>query len=448
VTDAPDRLSKQGALKLAGRAFGHRNYRLFFAGQGISLIGTWMQQIAMSWLVYRLTGSPSLLGLIGFVTMAPVFFVTSVAGVFVDRWDRRRLLLLTNLLAMIQAAILGVLTLTGHIAVWHIFVLGCCLGFVNAFDMPTRQAFLIDIVERKEDLNNAIALNSTMFNGARLVGPALAGLTVAAFGEGICFLINSLSFLAIIVALLAMRIRPRVKKADAGRPLEGFKEGYRYAFGFLPIRYCVMLVGLMALIGMQHSTLMPVFAKDVLHGGAHTLGFLVSASGTGALLAAFYFASRKTVLGLDRLASIAVGLFGCANLAFCFSRSVTFSLFTMVVSGLGMMSAFLACNTIIQTVVEEDKRGRVMSFHAMASMGTVPFGSLIAGIVASHVGAPHAVFLSAGCCIVGSFFFALKVPSLRAATRPVYVALGIIKEVSAEAPRGATHSLPQRTRTS
>jgi len=427
MTDAPDRLNKQGALQVAGRAFGHRNYRLFFAGQGTSLIGTWMQQIAMSWLVYRLTGSPSLLGVISFITMAPVFFVTSVAGVFVDRWDRCRLLLLTNLLAMIQAAILGVLTLTGHIVVWHIFVLGFCLGFVNAFDMPTRQAFLIDIVERKEDLNSAIALNSTMFNGARLVGPALAGLTVAVFGEGICFLINSLSFLAIIMALLAMKIKPRAKKAAASRPFDGFKERYRYVFGFLPIRYCIMLLALMAFIGMQHATLMPVFAKDILHGGAHTLGFLVSASGIGALLSAFYFASRKSVIGLERLASIAVGLFGCANLVFSFSRSLTLSLFAMVVSGLGMMSAFLACNTIIQTVVEEDKRGRVMSFHAMASMGTMPFGSLIAGIVASHLGAPHAVLISAGCCVVGSFFFARKVPSLRSAIRPVYIALGIIK---------------------
>ena len=218
MKDASDGLNKRGPLQAAARAFGHRNYRLFFAGQGTSLIGTWMQQIAMSWLVYRLTGSPSLLGAISFITMAPVFFVTAAAGVFVDRWDRRLLLILTNLFAMIQAAILGVLAITGYIAVWHIFALGFCLGFVNAFDMPTRQAFLSDIVERKEDLNNAIALNSTMFNGARLVGPALAGLTVAAFGEGICFLINSLSFLAIIVALLAMRIKPRAKKTAAAGP--------------------------------------------------------------------------------------------------------------------------------------------------------------------------------------------------------------------------------------
>jgi MFS family permease len=432
MTDMPD--SRQGGLQFAWRAFSHRNYRLFFAGQGMSLIGTWMQQIAMSWLVYRLTGSPALLGLIGFVTMTPMFLVTSVAGVFVDRWNRRRLLLLTNLLAMIQAAILGVLTLTGYIAVWHIFSLGFCLGFVNAFDMPTRQAFVINMVEGKEDLNNAIALNSAMFNGARLVGPALAGLTVAVFGEGICFLINSLSFLAIILALLAMRIVPTAKKATESLPFEGFKEGYRYVFGFLPVRYCILLLALMNLIGMQYATLMPVFARDVLHGGAHTLGFLVSASGVGALLSALYFASRKSVIGLERFAAIAPGLFGCANMVFSFSRSVTLSLFAMVVSGAGMMTALLACNTIIQTVVEEDKRGRVMSFHAMASVGTMPFGSLIAGIVAAHLGAPHAVLISAGCCVMGSFFFVRKVRSVRSATRPVYVALGIVTEMPAEKP--------------
>ncbi len=434
MTNPPDRSYKQGALLFAGRAFGHRNYRLFFAGQGTSVIGTWMQQIAMSWLVYRLTGSPALLGLIGFIAMAPMFFVTSIAGVFVDRWNRRRLLFLTNLLAMIQAAVLGVLTLTGHIAVWHIFVLGFCLGFVNAFDMPTRQAFLVDMVERKEDLNNAIALNSAMFNGARLIGPALAGLTVAVFGEGICFLINSLSFLAIILALLAMKIKPRAKKAAARRPFEGFKEGCRYAFGFLPIRYCIMLLALMSLIGMQHSTLMPVFAKDVLHGGAHTLGFLVSASGVGAFLSALYFASRKSVMGLERFASLALGLFGCANMVFSFSRSATLSLFTMVASGAGMMTVLLTCNTIIQTVVEEDKRGRVMSFHAMASVGAMPFGSLIAGTMAAHLGAPHAVLISAGCCVVGSLFFVRKIPSLRSSIRPRYVALGIIKETPDETP--------------
>jgi MFS family permease len=433
MSQQSDKPERRGTLQFASRAFGHRNYRLFFTGQGISLIGTWMQQIAMSWLVYRLTGSASLLGLIAFISMAPMFFATSIAGVFIDRWDRRRLLLATNSFAMVQAAILTVLTLTGHIAVWHIFVLGFCLGLVNAFDMPTRQSFVIDMVERKQDLNNAIALNSAMFNGARLVGPALAGLAVAAFGEGICFLLNSASFLSIILALLAMRIKPRTEKAARGKPLEGIKEGYRYAFGFLPIRYCIMVLALMNGIGMQYAVLMPVFAKDVLHGGAHTLGFLVSASGSGALVSALYLASRKSVVGLEKLASIALGLFGCASLAFCLSRSVTLSLFAMIISGAGMMTVLIGCNTIMQTVVEEDKRGRVMSFHAMATMGTMPFGSLIAGTLAAHLGAPRAVLISAGCCIIGAFVFFWKLPKLRSATRPVYVAHGIIKEMLTEA---------------
>ncbi len=423
-----DKTTNRGALQFVGRAFSHRNYRLFFAGQGTSLIGTWMQQIAMSWLVYRLTGSPALLGVIGFISMMPMFFMTSIAGVFIDHWNRHRLLMLTNSLAMIQAAILAVLTLTGHIAVWHVLVLGFCLGFVNAFDMPTRQSFVIDMVERKQDLNNAIALNSAMFNGARLVGPALAGLTVAAFGEGICFVINSLSFLAIILALLAMKIKPRVSKTVTMKPLEGIKEGYRYAFGFLPIRYCIMLLALMNLIGMQYATLMPVFAKDVLHGGAHTLGFLVSASGAGALVSALYLASRKNVLGLERLASVALGLFGCSNLVFALSRSVTLSLGVMVLSGIGMMVVLIGCNTIMQTVVEEDKRGRVMSFHAMATLGTMPFGSLMAGTLAAHLGASRAVLISATCCIIGAVVFAKKVPELRAATRPIYISHGIITD--------------------
>ncbi len=423
-----DKTTNRGALQFVGRAFSHRNYRLFFAGQGTSLIGTWMQQIAMSWLVYRLTGSPALLGVIGFISMMPMFFMTSIAGVFIDHWNRHRLLMLTNSLAMIQAAILAVLTLTGHIAVWHVLVLGFCLGFVNAFDMPTRQSFVIDMVERKQDLNNAIALNSAMFNGARLVGPALAGLAVAAFGEGICFVINSLSFLAIILALLAMKIKPRVSKTVTMKPLEGIKEGYRYAFGFLPIRYCIMLLALMNLIGMQYATLMPVFAKDVLHGGAHTLGFLVSASGAGALVSALYLASRKNVLGLERLASVALGLFGCSNLVFALSRSVTLSLGVMVLSGIGMMVVLIGCNTIMQTVVEEDKRGRVMSFHAMATLGTMPFGSLMAGTLAAHLGASRAVLISATCCIIGAVVFAKKVPELRAATRPIYISHGIITD--------------------
>jgi MFS family permease len=421
-------LYSKSTLRFAGRAFRHRNYRLFFVGQGTSLIGTWMQQVAVGWLVYRLTGSASLLGIIGFISMAPMFFMTSIAGVFVDRWDRRHVLLTTNILAMVQAATLAVLTLSGHIAIWHLLILGFTLGIVNAFDMPTRQSFVIDMVLQKEDLNNAIALNSAMFNSARLVGPALAGIAVAALGEGICFLINSLSFVAIIVALLSMKVTPKTGKAKASRPLEGYREGYRYAFGFMPIRHCLLLLVLMNLIGMQFTTLMPVFAKDILHGGPHIFGFLISFSGFGALLSALYMASRKNALGLERLGPLALALFACSMFVFSFSRDVYLSLAAMLVSGIGMMMVLISCNTIIQSLVDEDKRGRVMSFHAMATLGSMPFGSLIAGNVASYIGAPDAVFGSALCCLGGSIYFAWRAPLVRSIARPVYVAHGLVKD--------------------
>jgi MFS family permease len=429
-----ERHGGRGGLQFATRAFGHRNYRLFFAGQGTSLIGTWMQQIAMSWLVYKLTGSPLLLGLIGFTGQAPLFFFTSFAGVLIDRWERRPLLLTTNILAMTHAITLAVLTLSGLIAVWHLFVLSFFLGLINAFDMPTRQSFVIDLVERKEDLNNAIALNSAMFNAARLIGPSLAGLTIAAVGEGICFTINGVSFLAIIAALAAMKITPKKKVASTMlHPLEGFREGYRYAFGFMPIRYCLMLMALLNFMGMQYVVLMPVFAKDVLHGGPHTLGFLIAASGTGALVAALLLASRKSVVDLERLVSVALGFFGCAILVFALSRNVTLSLAAMFFSGMGTMTVLAGGNTIIQSVVDEDKRGRVMSFHAMATLGTMPFGSLVAGSLASSFGAPRAVFVAGACCLLGSFYFIRRTPQLRAAARPIYVNHGLIKETPREA---------------
>jgi MFS family permease len=419
-------------IAFAGRAFGHRNYRLFFGGQVVSLVGTWMQQIAMSWLAYRLTGSPFLLGLIGFVGQTPMFFLTSVAGVLIDRWSRRPLLITTNILAMTHAIILAILTLTGHIAVWHLFVLAFFLGMINAFDMPTRQSFVIDLVERKEDLNNAIALNSAMFNAARLVGPSLAGVIVAALGEGLCFSLNGLSFLAIIGALLAMKISPK-EKAAPGHPFEGFKEGFRYAFGFMPIRHCLLLMALLNFMGMQYVVLMPIFAKDVLHGGPHTFGFLIAASGTGALITALGLASRRSAAGLERIVPFALGCFGCGIVLFSFSRSVPLSLLAMFLSGTGMMAVLAGGNTIIQTVVDEDKRGRVMSFHAMATLGMMPFGSLIAGSLASSLGAPHAVLISGGCCLLGSFYFIWKIPELRAATRPVYTAHGLTRERSRSA---------------
>ncbi len=419
----------RSTFKFVVRALGHRNYRLFFAGQGTSLIGTWMQRIAMSWLVYRLTSSPFLLGLVGFAGQIPTLLFASFAGVFIDRWNRHRILLATQTLAMIQALLLAVLTLTGLVAVWHIFVLAICLGLINAFDTPARQSFVIDMLEDKEDLGNAIALNSFMVNGARLLGPSLAGVAVAAFGEGICFLLNALSFLAIVLALLAMRIQSRPRVPVTSRPVQGLKEGYRYAFGFAPIRYLLMLLGLTSVMGMPYAVLMPIFARDILHGGAHTLGFLMGAAGIGALISAAYLASRKSIAGLGRVIVFGSAAFGCGLISFSFSRHLSLSLAFMMVTGFGMMTVLTSCNTVLQTIVDEDKRGRVMSFYTMAFMGMVPLGSLMGGSLASRIGAPHTLMFGGACCIAAACLFARKLPLIHAMVLPIYRERGIIGEV-------------------
>jgi MFS family permease len=361
-----------------------------------------------------------------------MFLFASIAGTFVDGWNRHKLLMATQTAAMVQAGILAALTLTGHIAIWHIFVLSFFLGVINAFDMPTRQAFVVEMVEDRADLSNAIALNSAMFNAARLVGPSLAGLTVAAFGEGVCFLLNSLSFLAVLLALLAMRLRHKATRRRTSRPFEGLKEGYQYAFGFAPIRYLLLVLVILNFFGMQYVVLMPVFARDILHGGAHTQGFLVAASGVGAFVSAIYLASRKSVVGLERMAFQGLALFGLSVMAFGFSRNFYLSLVLMAFAGVFMMIVLISCNTIIQTIVDEDKRGRVMSFHAMSTVGSMPFGALAAGVLASYVGAPYAVFVSSACCMAAACIFGLKLPRLRSMTRPIYVARGFIEETSPE----------------
>jgi MFS family permease len=406
-------------LAFVTRALRHRNYRLFFSGQGLSLIGTWMQRLAVSWLIYRLTGSPFMLGLIGFIGQLPLFVVAPFAGVFVDRWDRFRLLLLTQILSLIQATILTILTLTGHVAVWHLFVLAACLGVINAFDMPVRQSFVIDLVgQRREDLANAIALNSVMVNGARLVGPVCAGLAVAALGEGVCFLLNALSFLAIVVALLLMRLEPGKRKATKGRPLEGLVEGYRYAFGFPPIRYTLIVLALVSLMGMPYQVLMPVFAGSVLHSGASALGFLMSAAGIGALISAAVLATRKSAAGIEIMIVLGTILFGLGLVGFSFSRYMVLSMAAMVFVGYGMMTALTSCNTMLQTAVDEDKRGRIMSLYAMAFQGMVPFGNLMAGSLASRIGAPNTETVAGLCCVAAAVFFMRKLPAIRRILRP------------------------------
>ncbi len=402
------------------RALRHRNYQLFFSGQGLSLIGTWMQRLAVSWLVYRLTGSAFLLGLVGFVGQLPLFVFASFAGVLVDRWSRYRLLLLTQILAMVQASVLAALTLTGQVMVWHVFLLAASLGIINAFDMPVRQSFVIDLVgQQTDDLANAIALNSIMVNGARLVGPFLAGMTVAALGEGICFLFNAVSFLAIVVALLLMRNIPHRKEAARkGRPLAGLKDGYRYAYSNLPIRYALFTLALVSLMGVPYQVLMPIFAKDVLHGGPSTLGYLMAAAGVGALLSAGNLASRKNVAGIENYIVIGSALFGCGLIVFSFSRHIGVSLAAMLCAGFGMMMTLTSCNTMLQTTVDEDKRGRIMSFYAMAFQGMTPFGNLMTGSLASHVGPTGAVLTGGLCCIATSALLIKRLPLIRRMTRP------------------------------
>ena len=412
------------------RAFKHRNYRLFFSGQGISLIGTWMQQIALGWLVYRLTDSAFLLGLVSFSSQIPTFLLASFAGVLADRYDKHKIIIITQIMAMIQASMLAILTLTDSIHVWHVISLAVFIGVINAFDMPTRQTFIIDLVEDKNDLPNAIALNSSMFNAARLIGPTVAGILISLFGEGICFLINAISYIAVISALLSMRIKPSIKELKKEKVLKGLKEGIKYAYNFIPIRTLLILIGIANLAGMPYTVLMPVFAKDILHGDANTLGYLLGAVGVGAFVGAMYLASRKSVIGLGKWISIAGAIFSIGLILFSFSTSLLFSLPLMVLAGFGMMMTMASSNTLIHTLVDDDKRGRIMSLYVMAFMGTAPFGSLIAGALSNEIGAPNTILLSGITCLFSALWFAKQLPTLRKHVKPIYIKLGIIPEVS------------------
>ncbi len=417
-------------LSLIFRALSSRNYRLFFGGQGISLIGTWMQQIAMSWLVYRMTNSPFLLGLIGFSSQICSLFFSPFAGVISDRWNRHRILVATQSLAMIQALILAVLTFTGVVTVLHLILLALFLGFVNAFDMPTRQAFVVEMVEKREDLANAIALNSFLFNSARLVGPSIAGVLISILGEGMCFLLNALSFLAVILALLAMKMTSHKKQILQTRIFQEFKEGLVYGLGFPPIRSILLFLGWISLIGTANTTLMPIFAKKVLHGGPQTYGFLMAAIGAGAIIGAIFLASRRSVLGLGRIIVIASGIFGIGLISFSLSHFLWLSFSVLFLVGFGMMVHMASSNTILQTMVDDDKRGRVMSLYVMAFMGMAPLGSLIGGSLADLVGAPYTLAFGGASCLLGSFIFSKKLPAIRKMARPIYIRKGILSEKS------------------
>ena len=410
------------------RALRYRNYRLFFGGQIVSLLGTWITTTATSWLVYRLTHSAVLLGLVGFAGQFPAFLLGPFAGILVDRWDRRKLLVGTQTVSMLQSLLLAALTLSGRVTIEAIVLLSILQGLVNAFDMPGRQAFVIALIENKADLGNAIALNSSMVNVARLLGPSIAGAVIAATSEGWCFLIDGVSYLGVIAALLLMRVPVRAASARP-RALEQFMEGVRYAFGFSPIRSIMLLLALVSLVGVPYSVLMPIFATTVYHGGPHTLGLLMTASGAGALIGALWLARRRSVVGLGRFIVIASALFGAGLTAFSFSRVLWLALPCLVVAGFGFMGQMAASNTIIQTIVDDAKRGRVMSFYMMAFLGTAPFGSLMAGWLSSRIGAPHTLLVGGISCLAGAAWFACRLPALRTLVRPIYVDLGILPQL-------------------
>ena len=433
----------------AWRSLRYRNFRLFFGGQTISLIGTWMTRIATSWLVYRLTGSALLLGTVSFAGQIPTFLFAPFAGVLVDRLNRRQVLVWTQTLSMIQSFLLAALTLSGHITVDLILILSVMQGIVNAFDMPGRQAFMVEMVGDRADLGNAIAINSSMVNVARLIGPSLAGMLIAATSEGWCFLIDGISYIAVIASLLMMQLNAAVVRRAATSMLTELKEGWSYVAGFMPIRTILSLFAVISLMGMPFVVLMPIFAANVLKGGPHTLGFLMGAMGVGALISALSLAARKSVRGLIRMIPVAAAVFGLGLIGFGLSHVFWLSMLTVSVAGAGMMQGMAASNTIIQTLVSEDKRGRVMSYYTMAFMGMAPFGSLLAGAMAHNIppthmgfvtgpilaGAQWTVILNGLVVVLGAAWFVTRLPALRRVVRPIYQEMGIIpaaREMAAE----------------
>lgn len=417
-------------LAVMGRALRHRNYRLFFAGQGTSLIGTWVTRVATSWLVYRLTHSAFLLGVVGFATQIPTFLVASFAGVLIDRWNRHRVLVATQVLAMLQSALLAIFALTGTITVWHVLVLGTFQGVINAFDTPARQAFVVEMVDARDDLPNAIALNSSMVNGARLIGPSVAGVLIAAVGEGWCFALDAVSYLAVIASLLAMRLSVRARPTHKVKVLIELREGFRYVVSVVPIRSILLLLALVSFTGVPYMVLMPIFAAQVLRGGPHTLGLLTASSGVGAVVGVLWLASRREVLGLGRIICLAGGAFGAGLVGFGLSRTLWLSSLLLVVTGGGMMVQMAASNTLLQTLVEDDKRGRVMSFYTMAFFGMVPLGSLAAGVLGDRIGTPATVVWGGAATLVAILLFARKLPDLRRLARPIFVQRGILPEIA------------------
>jgi MFS family permease len=414
------------SLSHAWRAMRHRNFRLFFVGQSISVIGNWMTRLATTWLVYRLTHSVLLLGIVGFAGQIISFALGPFAGVWVERLDRRKLLLWTQAAAAVQSLAMAALTLAHVINLWEIIALTALQGLINAFDMPGRQSFLIQMVEDRNDLSNAIAINSSMANGARLIGPALAGLVIAAAGEGWCFLMDGVSYFAVIASLLMMRIQPVELRRNASSMLEQMGEGWDYVRTFRPIRTILLLFSLISLMGYGWAVLLPVFAAQIFHGGAMTLGWLTGAAGVGAFVSALSLAVRKSVVGLTRMLQVAVAMLGTALILFGFSQTLWLSLVLMAFVGFGMLQGASVSNTIIQSLVSEYKRARVMSYYTMAFFGGAPFGSLLSGVLADRIGAPHAVMVTGAFCIAGALWFTIELPKIKAVMHPIYQDKGLL----------------------
>lgn len=419
-------------LKWMTRALRSRNYKLFFCGQIVSLVGNWMTSVALSWLVYRLTGSTLLLGTVAFVSQIPALLLGPFAGVWIDRLNRLRVLKWTQTAAMLQSFALALLTLLHGsdgkplITVNHILILGAVQGAINALDMPARQAFVVQLVEDPADLPNAIALNSSMVNAARLVGPALAGAIIAVSGEGWCFLLDGISYLAVLASMFFMRVGAQAAPKNLLSPLASFQDGWAYVSSFAPVRAILLLMASVTMLSLPYAVLMPAVATKVLGGDSHALGFLMGASGVGALGGALFLASRKSVLGLGRIIPLATCTLGIGLIAFSFSRSLWLSVALMPLAGFGFMVQMAACNTLMQTLVPDEKRGRAMSFFAMSFQGTMPFGSLFAGAL-SHQFGPMPTILISGVCALGvAAAFSLHLPSLRDDVRSIYEAKGIL----------------------
>lgn len=426
----PPARNNMGKLNLLLRAFKYRNYRLFFGGQSISLIGTWMQTMAMSWLVYRITSSPFLLGLTGFAGQIPILLFATVTGVAADKFDRRKIMILTQTLSMLQAFALAALVIYGSPGAWQIIMLSFVLGVINAFDLPARQSFVVEIVEKREDMANAIALNASNLCSARIIGPALAGIFIAAFGEGACFLLNAVSYIAVIAALFAMRVSGPASAPERKRGT--FREGLSYIAGFPPIKYIMLMLTAASILGMSYGVLLPAYVKDVLHGGPRTLGFIMACSGAGALAAVLRIAMRKTAAGLERGIPVFAALYGLFLLVFSFSRHPVLSAACLFVGSFGVMSFLSSSQTAIQLLVDDDKRGRVMALYSVAFMGMTPIGSLLGGWTAAYIGVAHTIAISGLFMLAGAAAFASRLDLICRHAVPVYTKLGLMQTAAGQ----------------